>query len=124
METSPDFKFGKCSDDVQAFLSRITDANPNGPDLSEDDSDANWGHHQFTAGRLTISAVLENWDAVGSCEVACALLGAALKTCKVARHLCFERNISATSYLSDAYLQNVVSKLWDIWKAAGGVSII
>jgi hypothetical protein len=122
MEASPNFKIGKPSEDALAFLSRIRDANPNGSDLSEDDSDANWGHYQFTAGQLTISAVLADWDAVGSCQIACELIAAALKTCKVARHLCFERNVSATSYLSDAYLQNIVSKLWDLWQEAGGVS--
>jgi hypothetical protein len=54
---------------------------------------------------------------------ACNLIAAALKTCKVARHLCFEHNITTTSYLSDIYLENVVSKLWDLWKSAGGVRI-
>ncbi len=28
-----------------------------------------------------------------------------------------------TSYLSNIYLENVVSKLWDLWKSAGGVHI-
>jgi len=121
MESSPDFKAGKSSDDFVAFLARIKNLDPNDPSLSEDDLDASWGHYQFTGGRLTCSAVLTNWDAVGGCEFACDLIAAALKTCKVARHLCFERKIEATSYLSDVYLENVVLKLWDLWKSAGGV---
>jgi len=121
MESFPDFKVGKSSDDFVAFLSRIKNLDPNEPGLSEDDLDACWGHYQFTGGRLICSAVLTSWDAVGGCESACDLIAAALKMCKVARHLCFERNIEATSYLSDIYLENVVSKLWDLWKSGGGV---
>lgn len=121
MELSPEFKVGKSSDDFTSFLERIKNANPNEPDLSEDDSDASWGHYQFTAGRLTCTTVLTSWDAVGGCSNACDLIAAALKTCKVARHLCFERNVEVASYLSDIYLENVVSILWDLWKSAGGV---
>lgn len=121
MEESPDFKAGKPSDDFVAFLARIKNLDPSEPGLSEDDLDASWGHYQFTGGRLTCSAVLTTWDAVGGCESACDLIAAALKTCKVARHLCFERKIEATSYLSDVYLEHVVSILWDLWKLAGGV---
>jgi hypothetical protein len=121
MQSSPEFKVGKSSDDFTTFLERIKNANPNDPNLSEDDSNASWGHYQFTGGHLTCSTVLTSWDVVGSCSNACDLIAAALKTCKVARQLCFERNIEVTSYLSDIYLENVVSKLWNMWKSAGGV---
>jgi hypothetical protein len=121
MQSSPEFKVGKSSDDFTTFLERIKNANPNDPNLSEDDLNASWGHYQFTGGHLTCSTVLTSWDVVGSCSNACDLIAAALKTCKVARQLCFERNIEVTSYLSDIYLENVVSKLWNMWKSAGGV---
>jgi hypothetical protein len=121
MASSPEFKVGKSSDDFTNFLERIKNANPNDPNLSEDDLDASWGHYQFTAGHITCTTVLTSWEAVGGCSNACDLIAAALRTCKVARHLCFERNIEAMSYLSDIYLENVVSKLWDLWKSAGGV---
>jgi hypothetical protein len=42
---------------------------------------------------------------------ACRLIAAALKTSKVARFVCSERNISATSYLADAYLNELVEAL-------------
>jgi hypothetical protein len=121
MESSPEFKVGKSSDDFTTFLERIKNANLNDPNLSEDNLNASWGHYQFTAGRLTCTTVLTSWDVVGGCSNACDLIAAALKTCKVARHLCFERVVEVTSYLSDIYLENVVSKLWDLWKSAGGV---
>jgi len=121
MESSPEFKVGKSSDDFTTFVERIKNANPNDPNLSEDDLDASWGHYQFTGGRLTCTTVLTSWDVIGGCSNACDLIAAALRTCKVARHLCFERNVEARSYLSDVYLENVVSKLWDLWKSAGGV---
>jgi len=123
MESSPKFKVGKSSDDFTAFLARIDSADPNESNLSEDDLDASWGHYQFTAGCLTCTTVLTSWDVVGGSSNACNLIAAALKTCKVTRHLCFEHNITTTSYLSDIYLENVVSKLWDLWKSAGGVRI-
>ena len=121
MQSSPEFKVGKSSDNFTTFLERIKNANPNDPNLSEDDSDASWGHYQFTGGQLKISTVLTSWDVVGSCSNACDLIAAALKTCKVARHLCFEHGVEVTSYLSDIYLGNVVSTLWNLWKSAGGV---
>ncbi len=121
MESSPGFKVGKPSDDFVAFLARIKNADPNDVNLSEDDLDASWGHYQFTAGCLTCTTVLTSWDIVGGCSHACDLIAAALKTCKVARHLCFEHKIDVMSYLSDIYLENVVSKLWDLWKSVGGV---
>ena len=121
MQSSPEFKVGKSSDDFTAFLERIKNANPNDPNLSEDDLDGSWGHYQFTGGRLTCTTVLTSWDIIGGCFNACDLIAAALKTCKVARHLCFEHGVEATSYISDIYLENVVSKLWDLWKSAGGV---
>ena len=124
MELSPSFKVGKPSDDFAAFLARINDADPNESDLSEDDLDASLGHYQFTAGRLTCTTVLTSWDVIGGCSNACDLIATALKTCRVARHLCFAHNVTTTSYLSDIYLENVVSKLWDLWKSADGVCLL
>jgi hypothetical protein len=124
MESSPNFKVGKPSNDFTAFLARINGADPNESDLSEDDLDASWGHYQFTAGRLTCTTVLTSWDVVGGCSNACDLIAAALKTCRVARHLCFEHSVTTISYLSDIYLENVVSKLWELWKSADGVRLM
>lgn len=121
METAPAFKSTTSSHDVLMFLARIDAANPNSVDISEDDNNTSWGHMQFTAGNLTCSSVLTSWASVGSCAIACNLLAAALKTCKIARHICFERNIKSSSYLSDVYLENVVEALWRLWTEAGGV---
>jgi hypothetical protein len=110
------------SKDVVAFLDRIEHADPNAPDLSEDDDNTSWGHHQFTAGSLTCRTVLTSWDCIGNIAVACKLIAAAIKTCKVARHLCFSRNIKASNFLSDIYLSSIVELLWGSWKDAGGVS--
>ncbi|GBE86598.1 hypothetical protein SCP_0904770 [Sparassis crispa] len=43
-----------------------------------------------------------------------------MKTCKVARHVCFVNGIEANTYLSDAYLETTFEILWRLWKAAGG----
>jgi hypothetical protein len=104
-----------------SFLDRIENADPNSPDLSEDDLNASWGHYQFTAGGQTISMVLTSWKSVGNTSVARRLLAAALKTSKVARHVCFERAVEPSSFLSDVYVQLLVDKLLDLWKDAGGV---
>jgi len=112
------------SSDVMAFLKRIEHADPNAPDISEEDNNESWGHHQFTAASLTCTTVLTSWDCIGNIDVACRLIAAAIKTCRVARHLCFSRNIKASTYLSDIYLSKVVELLWSLWKGAGGVSIL
>jgi hypothetical protein len=105
------------------FLARLENADPNVPDLSEDDSNAGWGHYQFTAGGLTISSALVSLKSVGNSETVCKLFAAALKTCIVARHICFERGLDPSSFISDTYLQILAEKLWDLWKEAGGVCV-
>jgi hypothetical protein len=118
MQSNPTFTDGPPSDPVVAFLARIQDADPNSPELSEDNTNANWGHYQFSGH---VRSVLTAWSSVGGNSMACKLIAAAIKTCKVARHLCYERGIHPISYLSDAYLNEVVERLWTMWKEAGGV---
>ena len=72
---------------------------------------------------MSLTSVLKSWESAGNTETACRLIAAAVKTCKVARHVCFQQKAGlGTSYLSDAYLQNVIEVLWTLWKDAGGVS--
>ena len=108
------------SDDVLAFIGRIEGADPNSPAISEDDTNESWGHYQYTASALTCTTVLTSWDSIGNIDTACRLIAAAIKTCKVARHLCFARHISPASYLSDIYLQNIVELLLQLWSAMDG----
>lgn len=122
MASHPRFGGGNPSDNLLSFLTWIETADPNSTDFSEDDTNASWGHSQFTTGNLTWSTVLISWSDVGNCGVACQLIAAAIKTCKVARHLCFERQILPGSYLSNIYLEQIVEVLWRLWKDAGGVS--
>ncbi len=122
MAANPNFGGEEPSENMTSFLRRIDTADPNSAELSEDDTNASWGHSQFTAGNLTWSTVLTSWKDVGNCKAACELLAATIKTCKVARHLCYERRITADSYLSDIYLDQIADALWKIWKDAGGVS--
>ena len=107
------------SDDVLTFIARIEQANPDSPDISEDDTNESWGHYQYTASALTYTTVLTSWDSIGNIDTACRLIAAAIKTCKIARYLCFARHISPTSYLSDIYLQNIVELLSQLWSATG-----
>jgi hypothetical protein len=119
MQSNPTFADRPPSDPVVALLTRIQDADPNSPELSEDDTDANWGHYQFSGSFRT---VLSTWSSVGSNSTARKLIAATIKTCKVAHHLCYERGIHPTSYVSDAYLNELVERLWTLWKEAGGVN--
>jgi hypothetical protein len=66
------------------FLLRIENADPYVADLSEDDSGLSWGHSQFTSGNMTLTSVLQSWESIGSTEMACRLIAASIKTCKVA----------------------------------------
>ena len=122
MAANPNFGGEEPAENMTSFLRRIDTADPNSTELSEDDTNASWGHSQFTARNLTWSTVLTSWKDVGNCKAACQLLAATIKTCKVARHLCYERQITAGTYLSDIYLDQIVDALWKIWKDAGGVS--
>ncbi|KAF9455326.1 hypothetical protein BDZ94DRAFT_1371140, partial [Collybia nuda] len=104
----------KPSSEVTMFISHIEDADPNSPELTEDDTNAGWGHHQFTAGSLTILTVLVLWDAIGSVSTACKLILAAIKTCWVAQYMCNKQGINSESYMSDAYLNRIIDKLTDL----------
>ena len=99
------------SPDVMTFLERIDSADPNSSEFSEDEMNENWGHHQFTAGGLRCATVLTSWDKIGV-STACNLVAAAIKTCQIARHICFEHEVDARSFLSDAYLQTLIDTLW------------
>jgi hypothetical protein len=122
MQRKPSFQTTEPSSDMVAFLNRVEGFDPNAPDIAEDDNNAGWGHYQFTSGALTCANVLTSWQDIGNTDVACRLIAAAIKTCKVARHLCFSRNIHPNSYLSDAYLTRVIDLLWTSWNDAGGAS--
>jgi hypothetical protein len=124
MEAHPNFRVGLTPSLTSDFLSRIENSNPTDPSLSEDDTGSSWGHHQFTGGSMTVKSVIRSWDCVGSTTTACKLIAAAIKTCKVARHICFEQNIHTTSFLADIYLSNLIDELSDVWVKAGGVSFI
>lgn len=100
------------------LIERIESADPNAPDVDEDNTNLGWGHMQFTAGNLTCRSVLRTWEDIGNVKMAYRLLAATVKTCLVARHLCFTNNINASespsSYLSDSYLREVVEILWNL----------
>ncbi len=96
------------------FIERIEHAHPDAPGIEEDDTNIGWGHWQFTAGGMTCQSVFKTWSDIGGVTMAYRLLAASLKTCVVARHLCFMNKISmqSSSYLSDVYLEKVVGILW------------
>ena len=123
MEAQADFRAGPTPSLTTSFLSRLENSAPNDPSLSEDDTGPSWGHHQFTSGNMTIKSVIQSWDCVGTTTIARKLIAAAVKICKVARHICFEQNINTTSFLADAYLSNLIDELCDVWVGAGGVSL-
>jgi hypothetical protein len=121
MEAHPNFEVGRASKNVVKFLSQINDADPNSTEYSEDDLGAFWGHAQFTAGGLTCKSVLTSWHEVGSVEMACKLIAAAIKTCKVARITCTNtihrgHALAGPYYLSDTYLANMIERLWYLWE--------
>jgi hypothetical protein len=124
MEASPDFQAALPSHEMSLFLDRIEKADPNDTTLSEDDKGSSWGHYQFTAGSMSCTSVMKTWKDVGNTATACKLIAASLRTCKIARFVCKKTNIISSSYLADAYLERVVDTLWELWKAAGGVSYL
>jgi hypothetical protein len=58
MHEATNFEAHEPTDDVIALLNRLDSADPDAPDIDNDDSNKNWGHAQFTAGGLTIQSSL------------------------------------------------------------------
>ncbi|TEB22830.1 hypothetical protein FA13DRAFT_1576483, partial [Coprinellus micaceus] len=54
------------SADTLAYLKQLEDADPNMPDLSEDDDNEAWGHYQYRANGLTPALVLKDWTTIGN----------------------------------------------------------
>ncbi|KAH6906757.1 hypothetical protein BKA70DRAFT_1428867 [Coprinopsis sp. MPI-PUGE-AT-0042] len=97
------------------FYDTINRADPNDPTFDEDNSNAGWGHRQFT-GSWKIGTALESYDDVGSAAMAYKLLSAAVKTRRVAEFICLKRRIRASSYIADQYVGLLVDKLWELTK--------
>jgi hypothetical protein len=119
MQSNTSFQLGAPSPDVVAFLERAEHADPNSPDISDDDKDSAWGHYQLSG----TTSLLESWDNIGNTGIACRLIAIAIKTCKVARHLCFIKQINPPAYLSDIYFSNIIASLWSSWKQATGINV-
>lgn len=119
MQKNTTFQLGAPSAEVVAFLERAEQADPNSPDISEDDKGASWGHYQLSG----MSHLLAQWHNIGNTGIACRLITIAIKTCKVARHLCFVQRTTPSAYLSDIYLSNIIDSLWSSWKEATGINV-
>ncbi|TEB20526.1 hypothetical protein FA13DRAFT_1644519, partial [Coprinellus micaceus] len=100
------------SADTLAYLKQLEDADM--PDLSEDDDNEAWGHYQYRANGLTPVLVLKDWTTIGNTTIAYRLLAASIRTSRVARYLVNVRKRKAQQYTSDAYIDIIVSKLWEI----------
>ncbi|KDQ51170.1 hypothetical protein JAAARDRAFT_41432 [Jaapia argillacea MUCL 33604] len=116
IQRAPDFTTGLPSPKFTTLVECIEQANPNIPGISEDKTNASWGHQQFKGWK----SALPSWNLVGSPLNTQRLAAAIVKTCQVARHLCQHRDITGVSYLGDMYLMNVMEHLWELWKASGG----
>ncbi|KAH9163396.1 hypothetical protein EDB89DRAFT_2078867 [Lactarius sanguifluus] len=116
MHNATDCETRKPSNDVAALLDQLDSADPDAPDVDNDDSNENWGHVQFTVGGLTIWSALVDWESVGSTSTAFKLIAATVRTCKVARVLCTARGQSSTTYLADNYLELLFEQLQRCWK--------
>ncbi|KAH9020370.1 hypothetical protein EDB84DRAFT_1565734 [Lactarius hengduanensis] len=98
MHDATDCETRKPSNSVTALLDRLDSADPDAPDVDDDDSNENWGHAQFTAGSLTIRSALVDWESVGSTSTAFKLI--------------------AATYLADNYLELLFEQLQRCWKDA------
>ena len=119
MQSNTSFQLGAPLAELLAFLKGAEGTDPNSPDLAEDDQDASWGHSQFSG----LSSLLTSWHNIGNDIIACCLIAVAIKTCKVAQHVCFIKQINPTAYLSDIYLSNIISSLLASWKEATHINV-
>lgn len=111
------------SQTVVEWIGSINYADPSSAFFNEGDEFDNnngpqWGHYQFTAGGFGIKRTLTSREAVGSCTTALQLLAAFLRTAKIARFVCEQKSISTSSYLADAYTQELVNHLLTLWVPA------
>ena len=125
LEQNPNFGSGSSTAEVDEFIDSIEKAEPNACDYDEDDLGVSWGHRQLCGWH----AILTSWVAIGSPGTACQLIASILKTCVVACKLCRDEEAvqqskgeDSLNYLSDMYLQEIMSHLWGLWKSGGGVS--
>lgn len=95
---------------VEQFLAGIEQADPNAPDVGEDNTNTSWGHYHFRSGVVRFDNL--TWEMVANKQTAYRILAATIKTCRVARHLCFKRNITTNSVVADMYLETIVQNLW------------
>ena len=84
------------------------------PGLPEEDDNEAWGHYQYRANGLTPMSVLKDWASIGNVSIGYRLLAASIKTSRVARYLVNVRKRKAEQFTSDAYIDIIVSKLWEI----------
>lgn len=127
MRAEPDFLRADPPSQTLNFISRIEDADPNDPDLDEDNSGLSWGHRQFTAGSMTCSTVIMTWSDIGNTDTACKLISEAIRTSRVARFFWSKGNPgppTTSTFLSDTYVDVVVNRLWKIWVDAHVVSTV
>jgi hypothetical protein len=122
MKACPAFRPSTPSNSFKTFFERIENADPNDATINEDNKGVGWGHYQFTGGSMTCSSVMKSWEDIGTTDAARKLIAAAIRTCKVARYVCEQTKIIATSYISDMYLERVIETLWELWKVSGAVS--
>src|SRR6266852_3745377 len=119
MQENASFQVGAPSDALASFIHHADTIDPNSPEISEDDNNAAWGHTQLSGS----SNLLMSWHNIGNTTVACRLIAVAIKTCQVARHLCFVKHINSSTYLSDIYLGNIIDSLWASWIDATGINV-
>ena len=119
MQRNSSFQLGAPSPDIVAFLECAKHADPNLPNIADDDKDSAWGHYQLSR----ITSLLASWDNIGNTGIACHLIAVVIKTCKVAQHLCFTKQINLLTYLSDIYLSNIIASFWSFWKQATGINV-
>ncbi|KAI0262749.1 hypothetical protein BC834DRAFT_828471, partial [Gloeopeniophorella convolvens] len=115
---------GPPSEQVTALLERVQHADPESPEINEDNMGESWGHDQFAGGGLTILSSLTSWQGIGDVTTAFKLIAAAIKTCKEARLMCqaMGKSVPAASFISDSYLEILLEHVRDCWLDAGGVS--
>jgi len=65
---------------------------------------------------------MKSWEGIGSADTVRKLTAAAIRTCKVARYVYDKTNVKITSYISDMYLERIITTLRDLRKLAGAAS--
>lgn len=120
MEADPKFCWNEPDPVIINFLTTIETADPAACATDDDELSSAWGHDHYRAAGFIAEQLPRSWAEVGNTDVARRLIAGVINTTQVARQICKQKKLPAPSFIADLYLEMIIERIWNAWKAAGG----